>query len=682
MKTKLYSLFSSALCVFALTISTALAGGPALDITCLPDSNMGCNPVTLPSPSNPPQLPSYSGDCAPLTLATVFGAISSSGCNRSQTVTYTVSNSCAYQASCTRTFTWKEDNNAPNLDPPGYLTLHCHDNISQISSWLNAYDVDDDCDFSPTVTNNYSAASLPGFCTGGIVVVTWTATDDCGNSVSEMASIYVIQDDENPALDTPSPLTLDCHDNVSQITGWLNSYDTWDNCTTNPTVTNDYSSASLPTFCQGGQVTVHWSATDGCGNTAHQSSYIYVIPDNNEPSIDPPFNHFELDCHDNLNQITGWLNSVDAWDDCDNNPTITNNYTGTLPSFCTGGNVYVTFTATDGCGNTSQASSSFFIIPDNTTPDLFCVGNKTIQCYNANAFDAPDPSDYCALFPLLTVLSTNVTAGPNGTQIHTRTWQATDDCGNTSTCHQSVTMPLPLTVDAGPNKIVYIGYPDSACTKLQSSGVGGGTAPRTLTWSTGSHASFINVCPTTTTVYYLTVTDAHGCSAMDSVKVCVFDVRCGNGLTNVTICHGTGSASNPFITLCVDKSGAKWHFQHHAGEKLGACGMNKSCLFPQERLDYSWDESMIADDIFLGAFPNPFTNSTTIRFMLSEKDFVNVKVFDVAGRVVGNLYDGATEAGEIYSVEFDGSKFSNGMYFLMLNSSSGMMQTRKLILDK
>lgn len=110
--------------------------------------------------------------------------------------------------------------------------------------------------------------------------------------------------------------------------------------------------------------------------------------------------------------------------------------------------------------------------------------------------------------------------------------------------------------------------------------------------------------------------------------------------------------------------------------------MNKSCLFPQERLDYSWDESMIADDIFLGAFPNPFTNSTTIRFMLSEKDFVNVKVFDVAGRVVGNLYDGATEAGEIYSVEFDGSKFSNGMYFLMLNSSSGMMQTRKLILDK
>jgi hypothetical protein len=241
----------------------------------------------------------------------------------------------------------------------------------------------------------------------------------------------------------------------------------------------------------------------------------------------------------------------------------------------------------------------------------------------------------------------------------------------------------PLTIDAGPNKIVYKGYPDSACTRLQSSGAGGGTPPRTLTWSNGSHASFINVCPLVTTVYYLTITDANGCSLTDSVKVCVIDVRCGTGLTNITICHGTGSSTNPFVTLCLDKNGAKWHFVHHSYDKLGTCGMIKSCLFPIEtRLEDSGEEEINTDEIYLGAFPNPFANTTTIRFMLPENDFASMKVFDVAGREMAKLFEGITEAGNIYEATFDGSNLASGIYFLMLNSQSGVMQTRKLILNK
>ncbi|MBK5284924.1 MAG: T9SS type A sorting domain-containing protein, partial [Bacteroidia bacterium] len=212
--------------------------------------------------------------------------------------------------------------------------------------------------------------------------------------------------------------------------------------------------------------------------------------------------------------------------------------------------------------------------------------------------------------------------------------------------------------------------------------------PYTRVWSSASNPSlgsgtFINVNPATTTVYYLTVTDGNGCTAMDSVKVCVFDVRCGNNLSNVLVCHGTGSASNPFITVCVDLAGAKWHLKKHAGEKLGTCGMNKSCLFPIEIRLETWQEFEMGDDgVLLGAFPNPFTNSTTIQFTLPENDFASVKVFDVTGRVIENLYDGATAAGETYSMEFDGSRFTNGIYFLMLNTQSGVTQTRKLILDK
>lgn len=241
-----------------------------------------------------------------------------------------------------------------------------------------------------------------------------------------------------------------------------------------------------------------------------------------------------------------------------------------------------------------------------------------------------------------------------------------------------------LTVDAGPNKIVYRGYADSSCTRLQSSNVGGGVGPLTLTWTPGnSHQPFINVCPTTTRVYYLTVTDANGCTKTDSVKVCVIDVRCGNNLKSVTICHGTGSASNPYTTLCVGKTETNSHFLNHPGEQLGPCGLVKTCNFPVgERLDNSGEETINGDDIYIGAFPNPFSNTTTIRFMLPENDFVSVKVFDVAGREMETLFEGATGAGNVYEVTLDASRFTNGMYFLGLNTRNGANQVTKLILSK
>ena len=66
----------------------------------------------------------------------------------------------------------------------------------------------------------------------------------------------------------------------------------------------------------------------------------------------------------------------------------------------------------------------------------------------------------------------------------------------------------------------------------------------------------------------------------------------------------------------------------------------------------------------------------------SEKYFVSVKVFDVTGRELENLFNGEAEAGISYDVSFDGSRFTDGMYFLMLNSRNGITQTKKLLLDK
>ena len=83
----------------------------------------------------------------------------------------------------------------------------------------------------------------------------------------------------------------------------------------------------------------------------------------------------------------------------------------------------------------------------------------------------------------------------------------------------------PLIIDAGANQVVYYGYPPQACTTLSGSGAGG-TPPYTYLWSNGETTQSIIVCPTVTTVYAVTITDADNYTFSDDVKVCVVVVRC------------------------------------------------------------------------------------------------------------------------------------------------------------
>jgi len=85
-------------------------------------------------------------------------------------------------------------------------------------------------------------------------------------------------------------------------------------------------------------------------------------------------------------------------------------------------------------------------------------------------------------------------------------------------------------------------------------------------------------------------------------------------------------------------------------------------------------------------YPNPFNPTTSVKFRVSSFGFVSLKVYDVLGREVVKLVDENKPAGE-YTVEFNGTNLSSGVYFYRLTvESSGQVNKftdiKKMILAK
>ncbi|MFZ4620337.1 MAG: aryl-sulfate sulfotransferase [Bacteroidota bacterium] len=78
-------------------------------------------------------------------------------------------------------------------------------------------------------------------------------------------------------------------------------------------------------------------------------------------------------------------------------------------------------------------------------------------------------------------------------------------------------------------------------------------------------------------------------------------------------------------------------------------------------------------------FPNPFNPSTTIEYSLAQRSNVTVRIFDLLGRELSVLVNEWQMEGE-YTVSWDASGFSSGMYFYTLQTGTHLITKRMLLL--
>ncbi len=79
-------------------------------------------------------------------------------------------------------------------------------------------------------------------------------------------------------------------------------------------------------------------------------------------------------------------------------------------------------------------------------------------------------------------------------------------------------------------------------------------------------------------------------------------------------------------------------------------------------------------------YPNPFNPSTTISFTIPQKEVVTLKIYDLMGEEVAVILNEEKPAGS-YSVSFDASHLSSGIYFYKIKAGS-FIEAKKMVLMK
>ena len=174
-----------------------------------------------------------------------------------------------------------------------------------------------------------------------------------------------------------------------------------------------------------------WAATNSSGNGSATCTQIVTVLDTTPPILTGITNK-TVECG------SAWsFDPPYAWDACSGSnvvviPIVTTT-NGNCP--CT---ITRTWLATDVCGNTNTCTQIVTVL-DTTPPILTGITNKTVECGSAWSFDPPYAWDACSGSNVVVIPIATTTNG-ECPWIITRTWLATDTCGNTNSCMQIVTL--------------------------------------------------------------------------------------------------------------------------------------------------------------------------------------------------------------------------------------------------
>jgi len=161
-----------------------------------------------------------------------------------------------------------------------------------------------------------------------------------------------------------------------------------------------------------------------------------------------------------------------------------------------------------------------------------------------------------------------------------------------------------------------------------------------------------------------------------------------DGVSNllVEICFSNSSYTTASVVLGTNMANMEYSEYH---DQLNACTFSSPsvvsarpniCIEIQEVNSVPPVTGLPTEYKLFQNYPNPFNPVTRINFDIPKQGFVSLKIYDVLGREVKNLVSEVKSPGS-YSVDFDASGISSGLYFFRIESN-GFTDTKKMLLIK
>ena len=338
--------------------------------------------------------------------------------------TWTATDACGNSSSCIQTITVQDTTDPQFVGTlPGDLTVEC--SAVPDPATLTATD---NCDDDVVVT--FDQTRTDGICLDSYILTrTWTATDNCGNSVDHV-QVLTVQDNTDPQFvgPLPSDATVEC--NQVPMPPTLTATD---NCDADVEVS--YEQTRTDGSCLDSYtLTRTWTATDNCGNEAEHVQ-ILTVQDTTDPEFVGPLPEDEtVECSAVPDPPT-----LTATDNCDTDVEVTYAQTssaGTIPGS------YIltrTWTATDNCGNDAHHVQVLTVV-DRTPPDITCPSDARFECDETVLYGEASATDNCDSSPVITWHERTVPGSCTFSYDIVRTWVATDDAGNADSCDQTITI--------------------------------------------------------------------------------------------------------------------------------------------------------------------------------------------------------------------------------------------------
>lgn len=348
------------------------------------------------------------------TINSVTGTISGTTPGASYTIEYTTDGSCP--SSFTQTVMVLDDTTAPVISELTDITIECNEAIPDPI----APNVTDDCD--PNVEIEYLGEEILEDECDSQIIRTWSATDASGNTTTSSMTINIV-DTTSPVFDLFEPeITIPCGTEPMELTAT-------DNCNS---ITIETGNSTTSELCYGTGI-YDYIATDACGNSTTVTQIVHYSDD-----IAPEFDSFPSDqilsCGDDVPEITTPTGS----DNCDFIPTI--EYIGeTITGVCPM-TIIRTWTITDCPGNEFTQTQTISFVNTDAISFTFVPGDVTQECDLEINEELATATTLVECGIAAVTFEDIINSDDVCNTIISRTFTATDGCGNIAQATQTITL--------------------------------------------------------------------------------------------------------------------------------------------------------------------------------------------------------------------------------------------------